>query len=124
MTGRVTGIGGVFFRAEDPKALAEWYTRHLGVTIEDFWPQEAGNAVLAPFKADTDYWSTDKQWMIISASVRWLIWWSGCKPRGSPLNAALSGTAPGLAGSRGLLTPRGTQSSCGNRPRAKGGPCG
>ena len=64
MTGRVTGIGGVFFRAEDPKALAEWYTRHLGVTIEDFWPQEAGNAVLAPFKADTDYWSTDKQWMI------------------------------------------------------------
>src|SRR5688572_28668137 len=29
---RVTGIGGFFFRASDPKTLAEWYERHLGVT--------------------------------------------------------------------------------------------
>lgn len=29
---RVTGIGGFFFRAKDPKMLAEWYERHLGVT--------------------------------------------------------------------------------------------
>jgi predicted enzyme related to lactoylglutathione lyase len=27
---RVTGIGGVFFRAKNPKAVAEWYTRHFG----------------------------------------------------------------------------------------------
>ena len=31
---RVTGIGGVFFKAEDPKALARWYHRHLGIRIE------------------------------------------------------------------------------------------
>ena len=28
---KVTGIGGFFFRAEDPKALAEWYHEHLGI---------------------------------------------------------------------------------------------
>ena len=27
----VTGIGGFFFRAEDPKALGAWYAEHLGV---------------------------------------------------------------------------------------------
>ena len=28
---RVTGIGGVFFKASDPRALLDWYARHLGV---------------------------------------------------------------------------------------------
>lgn len=28
---RVTGIGGVFFRAKDPEALARWYEQHLGI---------------------------------------------------------------------------------------------
>lgn len=28
---RVTGIGGIFFRAKDPKALYEWYRTHLGI---------------------------------------------------------------------------------------------
>ena len=31
---RVTGLGGVFFKAENPKALAEWYERHLGLKLE------------------------------------------------------------------------------------------
>ena len=30
---RVTGIGGIFFRARDPKALAAWYAQHLGIQI-------------------------------------------------------------------------------------------
>jgi len=33
---RVTGIGGVFFKARDPKALAQWYVTHLGVKLEDW----------------------------------------------------------------------------------------
>ena len=33
---RVTGIGGVFFKAKDPKALAEWYATHLGMKLEDW----------------------------------------------------------------------------------------
>lgn len=28
---RVTGLGGVFFKAKDPKALYEWYRKHLGI---------------------------------------------------------------------------------------------
>ncbi|MBP3956374.1 VOC family protein [Gemmata sp. G18] len=31
---RVLGIGGVFIKARDPKALAEWYREHLGVSVE------------------------------------------------------------------------------------------
>ena len=64
MTGRVTGIGGVFFRAGDPDALAKWYAEHLGVTSFGPWPQEAGISVFAPFQADTDYWPADRQWML------------------------------------------------------------
>ncbi len=30
---KVLGIGGVFFRARDPKALKSWYEQHLGVTV-------------------------------------------------------------------------------------------
>lgn len=33
---RVTGIGGIFFTAQDPKALAEWYRRHLGIDVQDW----------------------------------------------------------------------------------------
>ena len=31
---RVTGIGGIFFKARDPAALREWYRRHLDVNVE------------------------------------------------------------------------------------------
>ena len=30
---RVTGIGGVFFKAKDPKALTAWYAEHLGIPV-------------------------------------------------------------------------------------------
>jgi predicted enzyme related to lactoylglutathione lyase len=59
---KALGIGGVFFRAKDTEALAAWYETHLGVP--GFWQQEAGLTVFAPFKADTDYFPADKQWMI------------------------------------------------------------
>ena len=28
---RVVGLGGVFFKSKDPKALYEWYRQHLGI---------------------------------------------------------------------------------------------
>lgn len=31
---RVTGIGGIFFKAKDPVALRAWYQRHLGVDVQ------------------------------------------------------------------------------------------
>ena len=34
---RVTGIGGVFFKSKDPKALYAWYERHLGIKSDPAW---------------------------------------------------------------------------------------
>jgi glyoxylase I family protein len=54
---KVTGIGGLFFRARDPPALGRWYQEHLGVTPtpasydQPSWQQDAGPTVLAPFPA-------------------------------------------------------------------------
>jgi len=31
---RVTGVGGIFFKAKDPKALQAWYQQHLGVDVQ------------------------------------------------------------------------------------------
>ena len=62
MVGKAVGIGGIFFRSADTKALADWYETHLGVP--GFWQQDAGMTVFAPFKADTDYFPAGKQWMI------------------------------------------------------------
>jgi glyoxylase I family protein len=63
---KVTGIGGVFFRAKYPEALSAWYTKYLGVDIGAMpWQQEAGYTVFSPFSQDTDYFDRpEQQWMI------------------------------------------------------------
>lgn len=65
----VLGIGGLFFRARDPDALATWYREHLGVGADPasgewYWQNAAGPVVFAPFKATTDYFAADRQWML------------------------------------------------------------
>jgi predicted enzyme related to lactoylglutathione lyase len=73
--GHVKGIGGLFFRARDPEALSAWYRERLGVgggcSADDsvppnqwVWNVTAGPLVFAPFKADTDYFPADRQWML------------------------------------------------------------
>jgi predicted enzyme related to lactoylglutathione lyase len=62
---KVLGIGGIFFKARDPQALAAWYRQHLGVPGEgehaEFPAHDSktpgGNArtVWSLFPADTDY---------------------------------------------------------------------
>ncbi len=68
---KVTGIGGLFFRAHDPKGLAQWYQEHLGVTVtpqsygEPSWQQEAGTTVFAPFGEKSNYFGDpSKMWMV------------------------------------------------------------
>lgn len=68
---KVTGIGGLFFRAHDPKGLAQWYQQHLGVTMtpskvnDPVWEQEAGQTVFAPFPETTKYFGDlQKGWMV------------------------------------------------------------
>jgi len=62
----VVGIGGVFFRANDPEGLQEWYRKHLGLVPDDAyqWMQQAGPTVFMPFPQDTDHFPTSRQWMI------------------------------------------------------------
>lgn len=65
---KAVGIGGVFFRAKNPEAIAQWYLDHLGVGFDGRgvpWIQESGPTVFAPFEAGTEYFgSPDQQWMI------------------------------------------------------------
>lgn len=68
---KVTGIGGLFFKAKDPDALAAWYEKHLGISRvpTDYetqpWGQEAGPTVFAPFSENTDYFGRSEQtWMV------------------------------------------------------------
>ena len=48
---RVTGIGGIFFKARDPVALRAWYQKHLGIDVQPWggaaftWADDAGNAM-------------------------------------------------------------------------------
>ena len=81
MTARlqVTGIGGVFFRARDPAALAAWYREHLGVPVApdgthaafstDVNAGDAGGSPLmtvwSAFPADTEYFGPEPAgWMV------------------------------------------------------------
>jgi glyoxylase I family protein len=68
---KVTGIGGLFFRARDPEKLTKWYEQHLGISPaptnegETVWEQEAGQTVFSPFPDSSDYFGdASKVWMI------------------------------------------------------------
>jgi len=63
---RVTGIGGIFFKARNPEGLRDWYRRHLGFDIQDWggltfqWqrpeaPEPHGVTVWTIFPASTKY---------------------------------------------------------------------
>ncbi len=75
--GHITGIGGVFFKAKDPKALAAWYRDVLGVAVEDWGgaalrydaPGHPSVAVWSPFAADTKYFAPSTREFMINFAV-------------------------------------------------------
>jgi predicted enzyme related to lactoylglutathione lyase len=74
----VTGIGGIFFKANDPAKLAGWYRTHLGLEVEEWGgmsfhennpankdPKRQAHTVWSPFPADTEYFApSEKPFMI------------------------------------------------------------
>lgn len=73
---KAVGIGGVFFKCSDPKALSEWYRERLGIEVQPWGgaafafdrrdkPGKVGYTVWTPFAADTKYFEpSDKPFMI------------------------------------------------------------
>lgn len=66
---RVTGMGGFFFKSENPKELVSWYGKHLGLKTDAYgstfwWKDAAGNdcsTQWSPFAATTDYFSPSEK---------------------------------------------------------------
>ncbi|QDY68340.1 VOC family protein [Qingshengfaniella alkalisoli] len=62
---RAVGIGGLFFRSDNPEKLGDWYRTYLGVDLSaGAWAQQAGPTVFAPFARESDYFPSDRQWMV------------------------------------------------------------
>lgn len=77
---RVTGIGGIFFKAQDPKALGQWYQTHLGLALEAWggvvfqWatpdnPGGTGTTIWSPFQQDTAYFGPGKAGFMVNFRV-------------------------------------------------------
>ena len=65
----ITGFGGIFLRADDPKALYQWYERHLGlVNSEGSFafpvPTQHPHVVFALFRQDNPYFPAAQKAMI------------------------------------------------------------
>jgi predicted enzyme related to lactoylglutathione lyase len=73
---KVLGIGGLFFRARDPKALAEWYRSNLGVNLipsgsgQSGWHTEAGPTAFQPFSLTSKYLGDAHQMWMVNFRVR------------------------------------------------------
>jgi predicted enzyme related to lactoylglutathione lyase len=73
--GKVVGVGGIFLKARDPKALSKWYAEHLGVPVMDGGamgfdgPETAGMTVFAHFPADTNYFGGGEQQTMVNFRV-------------------------------------------------------
>lgn len=70
---RVTGIGGIFFKTEDPKKTREWYGKHLGFDVTEWgatfqWndlnnpnAKAPAQTTWSPFKADSEYFKPSEK---------------------------------------------------------------
>jgi predicted enzyme related to lactoylglutathione lyase len=76
---KVTGIGGIFFKTEDPKAMREWYSEHLGLVTNEYGslfefrdsedPGKKAYLQWSPFAKDSDYMEPSKKDFMINFRV-------------------------------------------------------
>ena len=80
-TPKVTGIGGIFFYSENPQVTKEWYTKNLGLEINEWGsssfesrdinnPDEINSLQWSPFKRGDEYFSPSKKEFMINYRVR------------------------------------------------------
>jgi predicted enzyme related to lactoylglutathione lyase len=72
---KAVGVGGIFLKAQDPKALSAWYATHLGIPTQDGGalgfdgPEAAGMTVFAHFPANTNYFGDGPQQSMVDFRV-------------------------------------------------------
>lgn len=76
---RVTGIGGIFFKCKDPKAMTAWYAKHLGLETNDYgavfhWRSDddstkQGMTQWTPFPETTKYFDPSPSGHMINYTV-------------------------------------------------------
>ena len=75
--GKILGLGGVFIKANDPKALAAWYQEKLGInfngqTYVDFPLEGNGSNVLNFAKSDSSYFNPSEKSAMLNLRVEGL----------------------------------------------------
>ncbi|BAV07561.1 lactoylglutathione lyase [Filimonas lacunae] len=80
---KVTGIGGIFFKCKDPKAVREWYQKHLGLNTNDYgatfeWYEgddstKKGQTQWSPFDEKTKYFEPSAKEFMINYRVENLV---------------------------------------------------
>ena len=81
MEKRVTGIGGLFFKTDNPKRVKEWYKRHLGFNTDDYgctfwWKDKDGkdcSTQWSPFINETKYFEPSKKNFMFNYRVENLV---------------------------------------------------
>jgi predicted enzyme related to lactoylglutathione lyase len=81
---RVTSLGGIFFKCQDPVAIRQWYAHHLGFNTDLYgtsfeWrhsddPHKKGYNVWSTFGADTKYFEPSQKEFMINLRVENLTW--------------------------------------------------
>jgi len=80
-TPKVTGVGGIFFYSDNPKESKEWYTKNLGIEVNDWGsssfesrninnPEEINSLQWKPFKTGDEYFSPSKKDFMINYTVQ------------------------------------------------------
>jgi predicted enzyme related to lactoylglutathione lyase len=63
---KITGVGGVFFKARDPKKLGAWYKKHLGIPFND-----AYNMAILEWREDRGPDKGQTVWALADKSSKW-----------------------------------------------------
>lgn len=81
---RVTAIGGIFFKTENPEKMRQWYAEHLGLNTDKHgttfeWrhsdtPERKGFTAWSPFSAKTDYFKPSEKEFMVNYRVDNLDW--------------------------------------------------